>query len=63
MHTETVQTPAPPKAPTLRALVPRVDIYEREGDLVLIADMPGVKEPDVDIQLEKNSLTDRKSVV
>ena len=37
--------------------VPRVDIYESDGEIVLVADMPGVKESSVDISVENNVLT------
>ena len=40
-----------------KVFVPRVDIYETKESIVLIADMPGVDEHDVDITLEKNILT------
>lgn len=40
-----------------RTFVPRVDIYEKEDGIVLLADMPGVNEESVDITLEKNILT------
>jgi HSP20 family molecular chaperone IbpA len=40
-----------------RVFVPRVDIIERNDDLVLIADMPGVDEKSLDITVEKNILT------
>jgi len=36
---------------------PRVDILETEQELVLYADMPGVKQDDVDIRFEKDELT------
>jgi HSP20 family molecular chaperone IbpA len=36
--------------------IPRVDIYEVEDTVVLVADMPGVDENSVDITLEKNIL-------
>jgi len=36
-----------------RVFVPSVDIIERNDDLVLIADMPGVDEKSLDITLEK----------
>jgi HSP20 family molecular chaperone IbpA len=39
-----------------RAYVPRVDIYETNGEIVVLADMPGVDEKSVDITLEKNVL-------
>ena len=37
--------------------VPRTDIYEQKDALVVIADMPGVDEKSVDINVEKNVLT------
>ena len=37
--------------------VPRVDIYEANGDIVVVADMPGADETSVDITLEQNVLT------
>jgi len=41
----------------VKTFVPRVDIYESKDSLFLIADMPGVDEKTVDIELEKNILT------
>lgn len=41
----------------VRTFVPRVDIYETEQNVILLADMPGVNEQSVDITLEKNILT------
>jgi len=41
----------------VKTFVPRVDIYENKDSLFLIADMPGVDEKTVDIELEKNVLT------
>jgi len=40
-----------------KSFVPRVDIYETNEELVVMADMPGVDEKSVDIILEKNVLT------
>lgn len=40
-----------------RIYSPHVDIIERQEDIVIIADMPGVDEKSVDITLEKNVLT------
>lgn len=37
--------------------MPRVDIYETSGEIVILADMPGVDDKHVDITLEKNVLT------
>lgn len=39
------------------AFIPRVDIYETNDAVALIADMPGVDENSVDITLKKNVLT------
>lgn len=36
---------------------PRVDIYEREDAIVLLADMPGVSESTLDVRLEEGVLT------
>ena len=36
---------------------PRVDILENEDELLLFADLPGVKEDDVDIRFENGELT------
>ena len=41
----------------VKTFVPRVDIYENKDSLFLLADMPGVDEKTVDIELEKNFLT------
>lgn len=39
------------------AFVPRVDIYETEEAIVVLADMPGVDEQTVEVTLEKDVLT------
>jgi len=39
------------------AFVPRVDIYETDEAITVVADMPGVSEESVDIILEKGVLT------
>lgn len=44
------------KAPR-RAYAPAVDIVDAEGEIQLIADVPGVPEGAVDLNLEKNVLT------
>lgn len=41
---------------TSASLVPRVDIYENRAGLLLLAELPGVRDADVDLQVEKNSL-------
>jgi len=40
-----------------RVYVPKVDIYSDEQGIVILADMPGVDESNVDILLEKDVLT------
>jgi HSP20 family protein len=45
------------KIRNIKTFVPRVDIYETKDSLFLIADMPGVDEKTVDVELEKNILT------
>lgn len=42
---------------TRRVFTPKVDIYETGEAVIMLADMPGVNEEDVDITLEKNILT------
>src|SRR5262249_49495109 len=37
--------------------VPRVDIFETERELLLLADLPGVRPEDVDLHYEKGELT------
>ncbi len=40
-----------------KVFVPKVDIIETDGAIELIADMPGVDEKNIDIDLEKGILT------
>ena len=40
-----------------RVLTPGADVYENEDGLVVVADMPGVDEKSVDINVERNVLT------
>lgn len=40
-----------------RVYIPHVDIYTVDDEIVLLAEMPGVDESEVDITLEKNVLT------
>ena len=39
------------------AFVPRVDVYEDEHKIVLKLEVPGLKQEDLNIQIENNSLT------
>jgi HSP20 family molecular chaperone IbpA len=55
---EEAQTPeGVERTRTGRTYIPRVDIYESEDEVVLLADLPGVDENSLDITLEKNVLT------
>ena len=52
--------PAPEGAERMAAralFAPAVDIYENEKAITLLADLPGVERKDVDITLEKRTLT------
>ena len=40
-----------------RCFVPRADIYETEGEIVVLVDIPGADEKTVNIMLEKKVLT------
>jgi HSP20 family molecular chaperone IbpA len=40
-----------------RVYIPQVDIFSAGDDIVILADMPGVAEEDIDITLEKDVLT------
>lgn len=40
-----------------RCFVPRADIYETEGEILLVLDVPGVEPDQLDITLEKEILT------
>ena len=42
---------------SLAVLIPAVDIYENEKELILVADMPGVQENNLHIKLDNEVLT------
>lgn len=46
-----------------RTFIPHVDIYSAGDEIVLVADMPGVDEQNVEVTLEKNLLTIHGRVV
>lgn len=54
---KTQNTAVTEKIRNVKTFVPRVDIYETKEALFLIADMPGVDENTVDVELEKNIVT------
>ncbi len=55
--TEQVATREVEPTRTGRIYSPRTDIYERKDAIVVVADMPGVANDGVDINVEKNVLT------
>ncbi len=54
---KTENTAARERIRNVKTFVPRVDIYETKDSIFFIADMPGVDEKTVDVELEKNTLT------
>lgn len=48
--------------PSSKVFVPQVDILESENQILLIADLPGVDQENLDVTLEKNVLTLRGTV-
>ncbi len=40
-----------------QCFIPRVDIYETEGEITVVGDIPGANQKSIDITLEKNVLT------
>jgi HSP20 family protein len=42
--------------PRMRPFMPRVDVYEQDGNLVTKAELPGVKKEDIDISIEGGDL-------
>ena len=40
-----------------RAFIPRADIFETDKEIIVLADIPGANENNVDITLEKNVLS------
>src|SRR5581483_9511956 len=57
-------TPTPGNSGAYRRWIPAMDLVETESDFVLRADLPGLSEEDVNIELEDNVLTvsgERKS--
>ncbi len=48
---------APENVKQRPAMAPRVDVYENERDLVVVADLPGVDRKDLSISVDKDELT------
>lgn len=51
------ETPAPSEPATRLVFTPPIDIYEIEGGLVLLADLPGVSLQSLELQVQDNKLT------
>lgn len=51
------QAEAESRNESARAYVPAVDIIDNENDTLLLIDLPGVEESEVELSLEKNILT------
>lgn len=63
IHTHKTETdPAAVKEEKKAALIPPVDIYENDHEIVLLADMPGVLKNALDIQVDKDVLTIRGAI-
>ncbi|MBM9577351.1 Hsp20/alpha crystallin family protein [Leptospira sp. 201903070] len=45
------------KKEKVRILTPRVDVYSDDENIYLLADLPGVEEKDVQVQIEKDQLS------
>lgn len=56
-HSATVEAVAPEQIRTGQIYRPDVDIVERADELVILADMPGVKSEDIDIKFEDGTLS------
>ncbi len=58
-----VEATRPSREPAENALCPVVDIYESQGEVVVVAELPGSRREDVSVQVDKGVLTvqaDRK---
>jgi len=56
---ETLARPDRREPASARTWAPLVDIYDANGDIVLRADLPGLKQEDIDLQLTGDTLTIR----
>lgn len=54
---EMVETDGTERMRSRVTFIPRSDIYETEENVVITVDMPGTREDNIDITLEKNILT------
>jgi HSP20 family protein len=56
---EKVQTEGAERMRSRPTFVPRADIFETEGSVLLAVDMPGASEDTIDVTLDKDTLTIR----
>lgn len=54
---EEVPTEESERTRECQCFVPRADIYETEENIVVLLDMPGIEKEEIDVSLEKNTLT------
>jgi len=57
MRTEEYQMEGVPRALPVQCFTPEVDIYETDQELVLLADLPGVVEQGLQLEVERGILT------
>jgi HSP20 family molecular chaperone IbpA len=51
------RTPVPPKAGPIKEREPIVDVFEEENHVRVTAELPDVKENEIDLKIENNTLT------
>src|SRR5690349_7835777 len=51
------QAGAPTTAPGARSWIPAMDLVEEDEEFILRADLPGIQEEDVNVELQDNVLT------
>lgn len=44
-------------SPTEEAWMPAVEVFERNGDVVIRADLPGIKRDDITVEIDNHALT------
>ncbi len=53
---DATETPVAERTRSGNYFIPRVDIFETDSELVVLADMPGVRSEDVDLRYERGEL-------
>ena len=57
MSTEMLQTHGRENLKLSRPATPRVDVFENAEEIVVLVDLPGVAKDDLDVRVEKDTLT------